>query len=86
MFISQGPLGSLRAGKNMLSVFSDIYWIGTKLDFFPFFSNFISFTFREDSSTQCVRESVYACAHACAHVVHAYKVFQPCGHASGTST
>lgn len=37
MFISQGPLGSLRAQKNMLSVFSDIYWIRTKLDFFPFF-------------------------------------------------
>lgn len=61
MFISQGHPGSLQAGKNMLSVFCDIYWMGTKLYlfsslFFPF-----SFAFRKDL-TMCV------CMLACVNV------------------
>lgn len=65
----------------MLSVFCDIYWIGTKLCvLFPFFLPFHLFPFQKGCVCMCV------CARVCEHVVCAYTVFQPCGHASGTST
>lgn len=73
--------------KNMLSVFCDIYWIGTKLYLsFAFFLFLFCFQYGLHCSVWvCMRGSGHA-RHPRVHVVYSYTVFPPCGHASGTGT
>lgn len=85
MFISQGPRGSLQAGKkNMLSVFCDIYWIGTTLylSFFPPFSPDLHlFHFQKCfffcSPCACMRACVSVCTFLWACCVCLHGIFDP---------
>lgn len=88
MFISQGPLGSLQAEKICwLSFVTFIEWEISSMSFFPlFFPHFISFAFRKGPASQSVCVCVYIYMRLWACCVCVCAVFQPCGHASGTST